>query len=671
MADETNLNMDFEQLPDKWADWKVEEQIGTGSFGTVYLAVREEEKCAIKVIQIPSDEAERSALLAETHNEGTARQYLQDLIQNYTKEIEAMYTLKDEPNIVRIMDHEIEELLPLGYRIYIRMELLTSLRDYLAGRSVTEPEAVQIGLDICDALTACDMHHIIHRDIKPDNIFRSADGIYKLGDFGTARQMDLTFGTYSAKGTFSFMAPEVYKGERYNSQVDIYSLGIVLYRLMNRNRDPFLDPLKQLIFYQEREDALRSRMEGKPIPPPIDASEKFTRVICKACAYRADERYDNADAFKADLEKVLDPYADISPDSRDSDGKKTTIDSDHRNRGSNIRRSIVRSRAAVFAIIAAIGSGAGIYTYIRSNHQTEPEVQESQSNGAADIEATTSNIEVLGEKEEGYVALRGSEQDISDGMKEALEASDELVSMLADYAFKDRESFDSLFMNASEKAIDKYYIDFREYNDYPYQLKVPVVESGGIYMISYVRYMENEQEPEEEDDDNPWSKGFNLLMTKDEDTWKINLDENLISEISNKVIDGAYPEGYADNLREERPNSVMEDHNNYIYLSPDAVYENVYARQVRFVWQDEEGDVLVSILFTNSADQTYTFSNLRLKLNDRELGTVLDTQLPGEVSVESGKNKLYTYRIDASEVITGIDLWKDVTGNIIEGSLQT
>ena len=669
MAEEINLNTDFEQLPDKWADWKVEERIGTGSFGTVYLAVREEEKCAIKVIQIPSDEAERSALLAETHNEGTARQYLQDLIRNYTKEIEAMYTLKDEPNIVRIMDHEIEELAPFGYRIYIRMELLTSLRDYLAGRNVTESEVVQIGLDICDALTACDRQRIIHRDIKPDNIFRSDEGIYKLGDFGTARQMDLTFGTYSAKGTFSYMAPEVYKGERYNKQVDIYSLGIVLYRLMNRNRDPFLDPLKQLIFYQEREDALRSRMEGEPLPPPIDASEKFTRVICKACAYRADERYDNAAAFKADLEKVLDPYADISPDCRESDDKKTTVESDQENRAPGIRSSLLRHRVVLLAILVAIGTGTGIITYIQRNQQTVLESQGSLENKETDDEAAIPDVEVLGENEEGYVALRGAGQDISEGMKEALEASDELVTTLADYAFKDRESFDSLFMNASEEAIDNYYIDFRKYNDYPYHVKVPVAESGDVYMISYVRYMDNEQE--QESDDIPWSKGFNLLMTKDKETWKINLDEGSKSEIREILLNGAFPKGYADNLQNERHNSIMEDRNNYIYLSPDAVYENVYARQVRFVWQNEEGDVLVSILFTNSADQAYTFSDLRLKLNDRELGTVLDTQLPGEVSVEAGKNKLYTYRIDVSEVITGIDLWKDVTGNIIEGSLQT
>ena len=138
MKEEFYQNTDYIELPEAWSDWKLTERIGTGSFGDVYLTVRGNEKSAVKVIRIPSDEAERSALLTETKNEDSARQYLKDLVENYTREIQAMYSLRDNPHIVRIEDHYIEELQTFGYRLYIRMELLTSLKDHIAGRSVTE-----------------------------------------------------------------------------------------------------------------------------------------------------------------------------------------------------------------------------------------------------------------------------------------------------------------------------------------------------------------------------------------------------------------------------------------------------------------------------------------------------------------------------------------------------
>ena len=294
------------QLPDAWKSWSITEKIGTGSFGSVYLAEKGSKKSAIKIVSIPKDDAEKAALLVESKSEEAAHQYLEDLLENYSKEIRAMYVLQEDPHIVKIEDHLIDEISSLEYRILIRMELLTPLRDYYAGMNIPEEEAIQIGIDLCDALIACDTHKIIHRDIKPDNIFRSEDGVYKLGDFGTARRLDMTFGTFSTKGTFSYMAPEVYRQERYDKRVDLYSLGIVLYRFMNHNRDPFIDPEKHLIYYQDREEALRRRMEGEPLPAPADASSDFSYIIRKACAFMPGKRFSDAASMKSMLIQLQD-----------------------------------------------------------------------------------------------------------------------------------------------------------------------------------------------------------------------------------------------------------------------------------------------------------------------------------------------------------------------------
>ena len=115
----------------------------------------------------------------------------------------------------------------------------------------------------------CKANNIIHRDIKPGNIFVSRFGTYKLGDFGIAKQLERGAGTLSSRGTYDYMAPEMFRGQRYDASVDIYALGIVLYKLRNRNRAPFLDPTADRVSSKERDDALRKRINGVSFPAPV------------------------------------------------------------------------------------------------------------------------------------------------------------------------------------------------------------------------------------------------------------------------------------------------------------------------------------------------------------------------------------------------------------------
>ena len=148
----------------------------------------------------------------------------------------------------------------------------------------------------------CEKLNIIHRDIKPDNILVAADGTCKLCDFGIARHIDRLKSVLSVKGTYTYMAPEIYHGNKYGKSVDIYSLGILLYRLMNRNRDAFINPGKQMVYYRDREEALRRRMGGEILPAPADATPEFAQIIRKACAYSAKDRYESPSAMKKDLQ---------------------------------------------------------------------------------------------------------------------------------------------------------------------------------------------------------------------------------------------------------------------------------------------------------------------------------------------------------------------------------
>ena len=283
-----------------------------GLFRKVYKARRTEQGktfySAIKVITIPSNAGELSSVRSENPDEQSVKEYFYSLVEECIQEVNTMEYFRGNSHVVSVEDYKVMEYLDdIGWDIYIRMEYLTSFLDYCAGRALTEEDVIHLGIDLCKALEYCQCQNIIHRDIKPENIFVSRFGEFKLGDFGIARELDRTMSGLSKKGTFSYMAPEMYRGEAYDARVDIYSLGIVLYKLRNHNRLPFISLKKQLITYRDKEEALNRRMAGEKLPVPAEAGEAFAEVILKACAYDRHDRYESAEEFRMALEQILYP----------------------------------------------------------------------------------------------------------------------------------------------------------------------------------------------------------------------------------------------------------------------------------------------------------------------------------------------------------------------------
>lgn len=292
-----------------WPEWELIEKIGEGSFGKVYKAKRTERGrsfySAIKIISIPASKGELDSVRSEMNNEQSTREYFQNLVEDCIQEIYTMEHFCGNSHVVSFEDFKVVEYLDeIGWDISIRMEYLTSFMDYCTGKELTEKEVIKLGCDLAMALIYCRKLNIIHRDVKPENIFVSRFGDFKLGDFGIAREQAHTMSNMSKKGTYSYMAPEIYKGEKYDSSIDIYSLGIVLYKLMNQNRLPFLSLDKQLITYRDKETALARRMAGEKMPAPVNASAAFSHIILKACAYEPGKRYRKPEDMLRDLEKL-------------------------------------------------------------------------------------------------------------------------------------------------------------------------------------------------------------------------------------------------------------------------------------------------------------------------------------------------------------------------------
>ena len=306
--------MDIKELKKKepfWQKWKISENglLGTGSFGAVYRIEREEfqfvQQAALKVIAIPGDEKENKALLEQGMSREEIQEYYRDIVQKIYEEISCMALLKGKSNIISYEDYDVlEREDSYGYFILIRMELATALPEYRKEKVMQTKDILKLGLDLCKALMECQKHHIIHRDIKPANIFVSADGDYKLGDFGVAkitRGYDMEM---SVKGSYSYMAPEVYYGKKGDERSDLYSLGLVLYMVSNQERLAFLHSSKPAITYSEKQQALQQRMHGGHPELPQEVPEVLGQVINRAISFDPEKRYASVEDFYEALKRV-------------------------------------------------------------------------------------------------------------------------------------------------------------------------------------------------------------------------------------------------------------------------------------------------------------------------------------------------------------------------------
>ncbi len=336
--------MDIKDFEPLFGDWTIDSFIGAGSFGKVYRIKREEFGAvyfsALKWISIPQDDTELKQLRYDGMDNESISEYYTNVVKDLTNELQLMSRLRGRSSIVSYEDHRIiSKPDRMGYDILIRMELLTSLNDYMLSHALSRAELIRLGINICEALELCQRYNIIHRDIKPDNVFVTEIGDFKLGDFGIARQLEETMSGLSKKGTYNYMAPEVYKGERYSSNVDIYSLGIMIYRLLNDGRLPFLPMTPAVIRPSDRDQSLFRRMSGEAMPPPRNAEGRLGEIILKACAYDPKDRYSSPKQMRDELLAIQftqeearivfhdeDDLGNIEPSTRRTDVGQTVLE---------------------------------------------------------------------------------------------------------------------------------------------------------------------------------------------------------------------------------------------------------------------------------------------------------------------------------------------------------
>ncbi len=391
----------MENIERIWPNYKIVDKIGKGSYGSVYRVKREDMTgqtySAVKIINIPSDDSKIKELKIAGLDDASIQNQFKQTMEAYLNEIRNMRSLKGAQNIVIIEDYAyLENKESFGYKIYIRMELLESLENRIIKNStLSRQECIHLGIDIANALISCEQKDIIHRDIKPANIFIDSFGMYKLGDFGQSKQLESSNSTLTSTGTQPYMAPEIRYGQTYDNTVDIYSLGLVLYRFMNRGRGPFVPDQPT---YEDFQMADQKRFMKQALPSPCDADTQLSSVILKACAPEPKDRFQSAKDLKQALVYCLEDAktAVIPEDNRYN--STTVIPKEERYEQPSVQTNEKKNHMInillIFIILCCVGYLG--YQFYQSRTEEESETVYEMDDNGIDIqeEETTSNTQL-------------------------------------------------------------------------------------------------------------------------------------------------------------------------------------------------------------------------------------------------------------------------------------
>ncbi|MGE5461035.1 MAG: protein kinase domain-containing protein [Solirubrobacterales bacterium] len=219
-------------------------------------------------------------------------------VQRFRREAQAAARLSN-PNVVSVFDTGADDGVHFIVMEYVEGR---TLADYLAGGGRIMPDrAMEIAESVASALSAAHGQGVIHRDIKPGNIMLTPAGQVKVADFGIARMTttaETVAQTAAVLGTASYLSPEQAQGLPVDGRSDIYSLGCVLYEMVT-GRPPFLgDSPVAVASKQVLEQPVAPSKLNRDVTPDLDA------VILRAMAKNPANRYQSAEEFRADLDRV-------------------------------------------------------------------------------------------------------------------------------------------------------------------------------------------------------------------------------------------------------------------------------------------------------------------------------------------------------------------------------
>jgi len=230
-----------------------------------------DDKYIVKIISVPASQKQLDALLLTGAFEDAAgaTEYFKEIADGIVKEAKLLQQLS---NLEGFLSYEGWQIVPmednnLGYEVYLLGTYKRSLEKYLSRNTMTHLGAVNLGIDLCTALSVCRRAGFMHVDLRPGNIYLTDNQEYRIGDLGFVKLNSLKYASLPSKYRSCYTPPELQNDlATLNPTADIYAIGMILYQIYNNGQLPFED-----------------HATDEPLPAPANADYELAEIILKAC----------------------------------------------------------------------------------------------------------------------------------------------------------------------------------------------------------------------------------------------------------------------------------------------------------------------------------------------------------------------------------------------------
>ena len=250
-----------------------------GTYCCPAMKENSEDKYIVKIISIPASQKQLDALLltGAYKDADAAAAYFKELAEDTVKEARLLQQLA---KLEGFLSYEGWQIVPMegedvGFDVYLLGSYKRSLEKYLRRNTMTHLGAVNLGIDLCNALSLCRRAGFIYTNLKPGNIFITPQNEYRIGDVGFAKLGAMKYTSINATYISRFTPPELHDPlATLNPTVDTYAVGMLLYMIYNNGHIPFSEKAPMMI-----------------LPPPLNADYELAEIILKACDPNPRKRY--------------------------------------------------------------------------------------------------------------------------------------------------------------------------------------------------------------------------------------------------------------------------------------------------------------------------------------------------------------------------------------------
>lgn len=237
-------------------------------------------KYIVKIVSVPASQQQVEALLLSGAyaDKETIKNYYNSIAEGVVQEAEILEKLSQMEGFVPFSSWQTVPMgdSETGYDVYFLSPYKNTLAKQFRRQPMTHLGAVNLGLDLCSALTVCRNSGYMYVDLKPDNIYMTEDNGYRIGDLGFMKLDSLKYASLPDRYRSAYTAPEIADAlSALNTTMDVYAVGLILYQAYNDGNLPFTG----------------SAPQDTELPPPVYADYEMSEIILKACAVDPEARW--------------------------------------------------------------------------------------------------------------------------------------------------------------------------------------------------------------------------------------------------------------------------------------------------------------------------------------------------------------------------------------------